>query len=462
MIVCLFRKGRSTHRMKPTFVTILCLTVLLVCCPLVYPEWSDVEVVSTESTGNAYRAIVGVDSLGTVHVAWKDDSDILGAGSDWDVMYKSKPTMGQWTPTELVSTGSSLTSHCLFLTVDHQDTVHVVWKEDTDAFSSGSDSDIWYAQKPRDGQWSSPEIVSTESVTDSSCPCVAVDSSGRIVIVWADGTNYSGSGDDWDVVVRWKEPDGIWSPIEVVSTESTHNCLKASLALEETGEIHVVWIEEGANYSGSGDDWDVMYKARGRNGSWNPVEVVSTDSSGDSLNPSFLMIDAEGTLHIAWVDDTNTGGIGGSNNIFYAYKRSLEPWSQSQIVTFDSQESCNWPYLCVDGNNTVYVTWSDATTWDDTGDDYDIVYRKKPKEGEWSEVDVISTGSIHDSHWPSCCVDNDGLFHVTWWDEQESQWTTYYRVNVPEGHHQGESSGLGVGILFGVLFFFLVWRRIRK
>jgi hypothetical protein len=454
-----YLKRSSCHLLKPTLVALLCLFIVLSGCPLVHSKWSDVEVISSESTGNAYRAIIGADSTGTVHVAWKDDSDILGAGTDWDVMYKSKPHMGQWTTTELVSTESSLSSHCLFLTVDYQDTVHVVWKDDADYLDSGTDSDVWYAQKPHNGAWSSPELVSTDSQTDCSCPCIAVDSSGKIVVVWTDGTNYLGSGDDWDVVVRWKEPGGMWSPIEVVSTESTHTCVKASVAIDNTGGLHILWIEEGGNYSGSGSDWDVMYKERKSNGSWSPTEVVSRDSSGDSLNPSFVMIDNENILHIAWVDDTDASDNGGTNNILYAYKRPFENWSSPEIVSFDSEGSCNWPYLCVDGNDTVYVTWSDNTNWDNAGNDFDIVCRKKPKGGEWTDVEVVSIGSMFDSHWPSCCVDHDGFFHVTWWDE-ESQWTTYYRVESPEKNtYPEESSGIGIGLMLCVLVFLIWWRK---
>jgi len=46
------------------------------------------EVVSTESTDNSYYPSLAVDPDGNIHVAWYDDTDYGGAGTDADVFYK--------------------------------------------------------------------------------------------------------------------------------------------------------------------------------------------------------------------------------------------------------------------------------------------------------------------------------------------------------------------------------------
>jgi len=52
--------------------------------------WSNKELVSSESNQESYRGIIKVDDEGTVHVAWKDHTDFLDSGDDWDIFYKKK------------------------------------------------------------------------------------------------------------------------------------------------------------------------------------------------------------------------------------------------------------------------------------------------------------------------------------------------------------------------------------
>ncbi|MFA5102676.1 MAG: PKD domain-containing protein, partial [Candidatus Thermoplasmatota archaeon] len=105
------------------------------------------EVVSTESTSYSSDPSLFVDSSGTVHVAWEDETDYGGSGSDPDIFYKRKPSGGSWTVTELVSTESTSYSWYPSLFVDSSGTVHVAWDDATDYGGSGSDRDIFYKTK---------------------------------------------------------------------------------------------------------------------------------------------------------------------------------------------------------------------------------------------------------------------------------------------------------------------------
>ncbi len=51
-------------------------------------EWSITEVVSTESTSTSYSSSITVDSIGNIHVTWKDYTDYAGSGADEDIFYK--------------------------------------------------------------------------------------------------------------------------------------------------------------------------------------------------------------------------------------------------------------------------------------------------------------------------------------------------------------------------------------
>ena len=91
-------------------------------------------------------------------------------------------------------------------------------------------------------------------------------------------------------------------------------------------------------------------------------------------------------------------------------------------------KNCNWPSLAVDNNGTVHVAWNDATSHDDSGDDYDIFYKKKSHNGNWATTEIVSTESKSDSYWSSLAVDSNGTVHISWWDDEGGgHWVTYYK-----------------------------------
>ncbi len=109
-----------------------------------------------------------------------------------------------------------------------------------------------------------------------------------------------------------------WMITEVVSTESSGTSWSPSIAVDTSGNIHIAW-EDYTDYSGAGTDVDIFYKYwNASTSSWSTTEVVSTESTGKSYNPS-LATDAEGNVHISWHDETNYDSSGTDVDIFYKY-----------------------------------------------------------------------------------------------------------------------------------------------
>ena len=106
-----------------------------------------------------------------------------------------------------------------------------------------------------------------------------------------------------------------WTATEVVSTESTDSSYNPSLGVGPDGKVHIAWRDD-TDYGGSGGDRDVFYKRFEPGVGWTTTEVVSTESTDSSYNPS-LGVGPDGKVHIAWRDDTDYGGSGGDRDIFY-------------------------------------------------------------------------------------------------------------------------------------------------
>jgi hypothetical protein len=372
--------------------------------------WTTTEVVSTESSSHSSFPSVVVDSGGMVHVAWRDLTDYGGSGTDFDIFYKYRDNSGVWSTTEVVSTDSTEESRSPSLALDSSGTIHVAWRDDTNYGGSGTDKDIFYNCRDATGVWSTTEVVSTESAEDSHTPSLDVESDGTVHVAWRDNTNYGGAGSEHDIFYKYRSNAGTWSATEVVSTESSSDSDNPSLAVENDGTVHVAW-DDMTDYSSSGTDFDIFYKYKST-GVWSTTEVVSTESTQLSFWPS-LKVDSDKNIHVIWDDWTDYGGAGVDEDIFYKVKTS-SGWSATEVVSTESTEISYQSSLDVD-ISYVHVAWKDSTVYGGSGVDADIFYKYK-STGVWSATEVVSTESTAQSEWPSLNIDTVGKVHVAWGD----------------------------------------------
>ncbi len=274
--------------------------------------WGGVELVSTDTASVSENPSIAVGTDGKVHVIWEDNSPYGGSGTDYDIFYRSRTTEGIWGSVEVVSSQSTHNSRYPSIAIDNDGVAHVAWHDQTNYAGSGTDWDIFYKYRA-DGAWSVTEVVSTESTAGSYIPTVKVDNLGSIHVVWQDQTNYDGSGTDLDIFYKYRA-DGAWSVTEVVSTESTLASSMAALQIDDDRNVHVVW-RDLTDLDGSDRDADIFYKVMSSSGIWSGAAVVSTESTSTSTGPSISL--AGGYTHVTWVDSTDIKGAEGDNDIFH-------------------------------------------------------------------------------------------------------------------------------------------------
>ncbi len=107
-------------------------------------NWTLTQVISTESTSYSYYPQICSDYLGNIHVVWEDETEYENGGSDTDIFYKWLPLDSNWTNTEIVSTESLDFSGNAAISVGLDGTIHIVWTDFTRYASSGRDFDIFY------------------------------------------------------------------------------------------------------------------------------------------------------------------------------------------------------------------------------------------------------------------------------------------------------------------------------
>ncbi len=275
--------------------------------------WSTTEVVTKDSIIDSWFPSISVDSTGTVHVIWSEHTNYGGSGLDDDIFYKSKPKGGSWTATEVVSTESTEDSWLPSISIDSDDTIHVTWEDWTDLEGAGNDWDIFYKCKPLDGSWATTEIVSSESTDDSGKPSLATDYKGAIHIVWEDVTDITGSGIDCDIFYKFKESGGNWSTTEVVSTESNLLSWLSKIDIDNNKTVHVTWVD-ATDVEKPDDlinDLDIFYKYK--LGEPGPHLEIHSISGGFGVSTEIKNIGDTEATNVEWTLKV-TGGIFGQIN----------------------------------------------------------------------------------------------------------------------------------------------------
>ncbi|MCE7748125.1 MAG: hypothetical protein GPJ51_06990 [Candidatus Heimdallarchaeota archaeon] len=383
-------------------------------------KWSIRKVVSTESTAYSAYPSLAVDSTGNIHIAWYDVTDYAGSGTDGDIFYKRwEDSTSSWTMTEVVSTESTGHSGYPSLAVDTLGDVHIVWMDVTDYAGNGTDYDIFYKRwEASTSSWTTTEVLSVESIGGSQFPSLATDTAGNVYVAWEDWANYAGSGPDCDIFYKlWNASTCSWTTTELVSTESIDDSLSPSLATDTAGNVHTVW-RDITDDLGAGTDDDIFYKRwEASTSSWTMTEVVSTDSTSISYDPS-LATDTLGNVHTVWSDFTDYAGSGTDIDIFYKrWESSSSSWTTTEVVSTESNGSSECSSLATDLAGNIHIAWYDNTDYAGAGTDKDIFYKRwDTSSSSWTTTEVVSSDSTGNSQFPSLATDAAGKVHVAWED----------------------------------------------
>jgi len=129
-----------------------------------------------------------------------------GSGTDWDVWYKFyNTTSNTWNNLTLISNESTGFSAGPEIVVDSENNIHTTWDDRTNILGAGTDADIFYkTYNTTSNTWSTYTLISNESTDDSDNPNLATDSENNIHIVWDDRTDnmLPGSGTDQDIWLK--------------------------------------------------------------------------------------------------------------------------------------------------------------------------------------------------------------------------------------------------------------------
>ncbi len=343
-------------------------------------SWSVLELVSTESTLSSVDPCLEVDSEGNVHVCWIDITDYLGSGGDWDVFYKTRSPVGVWSTTEVLSTLSDSHSANMDIAIDSKDNIHLAYKDNSDILGADTDDDIFYQWFDNSlSSWSAEILVTTESTGPSDWPSIAIDPIfDTPYFAWVDITDLLSSGSDLDIYSRsYDHTTSSFSSVLLVTEESSGHSYAPTIAFNSKGVPSVVWHDYAINMLDSGADVDIFHKSLNTISlEWVGLEVISSESNENAYEPH-CVIDKEDRIYVIWYDYSELLFSGTDVDIFFKYKDpSATAWSDIKLVTTLSDNLATIPKIAVDTKGFVSCTWFDYDDLLSAGTDADIFYKQ--------------------------------------------------------------------------------------
>jgi hypothetical protein len=286
-------------------------------------EWAD-----SRSVAVGEQPSVSVDGDGRAHVAFVNQF-----GGNYEVYYCRRSGPG-WTLPRNVSNTSGVSS-APGLAVAPDGTPHVVWVDNTPGYSV-----IYYAYWDGTYWLNGPVPHAT-----GGAPAVAVGGDGTVHVAWQDRDEPGAPHEIY--YSRW---DGYsWSLPENLSDSMTQASIIPSIAIDESGQAHVGWQEKATGRY-------AIYYTWGKTGFWSIPERVSVSESEANL-PS-LTTARGGAVYVGW--DENTLAL-------YRHRSpSGEHWSKPIEVISDPGGVVDLR-LAADADGRLHAAWgerSETGKWD--------------------------------------------------------------------------------------------------
>lgn len=223
-------------------------------------NWGPLVLVSDESTYIATYPSIATDSKGNVYVAWDDRTDLFNESETYDdVFYKYwNSTTGLWSETELISNESYGNAYEPSIAVDGLGNIHIAWHDTSNIYGAGTDSDIFYRMWNATTRVWSGHINNTDIVSErggsytSHYASIGADMSGNAYVVWEE--YYFDGYSNYDTIYRmWNASTGLWESMVKVSTSagSSYDAWRPAIDVDDGGSSYVTWNEEHS--------WDEIY-----------------------------------------------------------------------------------------------------------------------------------------------------------------------------------------------------------
>lgn len=296
----------------------------------------------------------GVSVGGTTFAA-----NALGAAvAAWEVaggaQASVRPAGGSWEAPQDLRSGKDLLSSP-DVAVDGSGRAMVVWAERATALS---DRLVWFAERPAGGAWQ-PPVQLSRGGANGFIPAIASNADGDVIVAWY--------GSDRYVRAVTRSAGGSWSGIAQLSG-ATYSPYGVDAAIDLQGNATVVWAEN------AGSPQNVRSAAKPSDRGWGPAVDVSAGATG--IEDLRVAAGPSGEAVAAWAAQ-----VGATDRVLASSRPLGGAWQASSSVLSDIAVNATALSLAIDAQGTATAVWLRESRSIDAS--------RRPAGGTWEPRTVL-------------------------------------------------------------------------
>jgi hypothetical protein len=347
--------------------------------------WGAHEAIDLAGGGNALYPQIAADGAGHALAVW-DQGSLTSLRSIWANRYDASTGWG--TP-EQVSGAVLLDSNAerAQVAVDSSGRALVVWEQ-----RSGTRVSIAANRYTPGTGWGTPELIETDDTGNATDAQIAMDSSGHALAVWSQS-----NGALFSVWSNRFSPATGWGTAELVETGSAGDASRPQIAVDPGGNAIAVWDQ------GSGVRTDVWANRYEVGSGWGAPELIETDSAGDA-DSAQIAFGTSGHALAVWHQSDGT-----RFNIVANRYSAGSGWGSAQRVNIEDARDARRPQIALDASGEAVAVWQQddgmrVNTW---------ANRYSPTTG-WGTAELIETENLGNVGMPQVATDGSGHALAIW------------------------------------------------
>lgn len=359
-------------------VASIALATLSAAAPAAW-TWTPAQVLDLATYDRAVATVIDAD--GNATAVW-ESGPIWSSPDRWQMWSSTRPAGGTWSAPVQLAPVAGTDQRMPQLAVDPSGTVTAVWAQGRKVREWVYDATIQAAVKPSGGAWQAPVTIGTRAAGVSDLD-LATDADGNTAALWR-GTETT----DYFLRVARRPVGGAWLAEEQAVTPS-NRVFDAEVATRD-GDVAVVWSE--------GDPYGYphgVYRTAG--GGWSAPERFSDDLGSDMS----AAIDGSGEAIAVWHGSDTSHDPDGEDRIGVARRPAGGGWSTGWLG--DGAD----PAIASNGPGDVAVSWS-KTDYDAGTARHDTRLKLRPSGGPWQSTEVVDGGASDGEHRRQLVFDDQG------------------------------------------------------